>query len=281
VTLPTEVNVERLARRVRTIVTVATPHHGTPLAAFFATLQGQRLLQLLSLATIRALHLGRLPLTLLLRVGGLAARLDEGVLNSKLLDELFGRLLEDFSAGRRRAVRALLSEVAADQALLVQLSPEPMELFDAAVLSRESVATGCVVTQATPPSLRANLEAGLDVAAQVSVAVYSALHRLAAPPKDAPAPRLAPGQVRALRRFFGALPPVTANDGIVPTLSQLHGRVLYGARGDHLDVLGHFGDAALDPPHVDWLTTGSGFDRRGFDAVWTAVAVFLAGAASA
>ena len=40
VALPTRVDVERLATRVRTVVTLSTPHYGTPLASFFTTLQG-------------------------------------------------------------------------------------------------------------------------------------------------------------------------------------------------------------------------------------------------
>ena len=38
VSLPTEVEVERCARAVRAVVTVATPHHGTPVAHFFNNL---------------------------------------------------------------------------------------------------------------------------------------------------------------------------------------------------------------------------------------------------
>ena len=44
---------------------------------------------------------------------------------------------------------------------------------------------------------------------------------------------------------------------------------------DHLDVLGHFRDASHDPPHVDWLVTGSGFDRARFEALWGDVTRFL------
>jgi hypothetical protein len=40
-------------------------------------------------------------------------------------------------------------------------------------------------------------------------------------------------------------------------------------------VLGHFRDAAHDPPHVDWLVSGSGYDRRRFEALWTDVVKFL------
>ncbi|HEX9815009.1 MAG TPA: hypothetical protein VGB31_08705, partial [Myxococcota bacterium] len=52
VALPTAMDVEQLAARVRSVVTVSTPHHGTPIASFFTTLRGQRLLQLVSLNTI-------------------------------------------------------------------------------------------------------------------------------------------------------------------------------------------------------------------------------------
>src|SRR5262249_47451336 len=94
VTLPTELDVERYARQVRTAVTVATPHHGTPLAAFFASLLGQRLLQVLSLATISILRFGHLPVSALIQLGAVIARMD-GLfgLNSALLDEIFAELL--------------------------------------------------------------------------------------------------------------------------------------------------------------------------------------------
>jgi hypothetical protein len=64
----------------------------------------------------------------------------------------------------------------------------------------------------------------------------------------------------------------------VPTLSQVHGDLVHATCGDHLDVIGHFGDASTTPPHVDWLVTGSGFDRARFEATWTAVADYLTGA---
>ena len=195
-------------------------------------------------------------------MASLAVRFGGFVANSQLLDELFGRLLEDFTVGRRRAVRALLGDVVRDQALMLQLTPEAMEVFNASVLPRPGVRYGAVVAQAARPSLRSTLAVGLDPAAQVTHALYGALHQIiaAAPGRDMP--RLAAHQARALRRAYRVLPDSDGNDGIVPTLSQTWGHVLHAAVGDHLDVLGHFGDAAHDPPHVDWLVTGSGFDRR-------------------
>jgi hypothetical protein len=127
VALPSSLDVERLATRVRSVVTIATPHHGTPLASFFTTLRGQQLLQLLSLLTIYVLNFGHLPLAGLLWMGSRFVRLGDLVANSELLDELFGRLLEDFTAARRRSVRAILRDVVHDQALMLQLTPEAMD----------------------------------------------------------------------------------------------------------------------------------------------------------
>jgi hypothetical protein len=275
VELPTALDVERLTARVRTVVTVSTPHHGTPIASFFTTLQGQRLMQLLSLSTIYVLHFGHLPLAALLWMGSFFVRFGGLVAGSELLDELFAKLLEDFTPARRRAVRKLLDDVVRDQALMLQLTPEAMEVFNASVLRRPDIRYGAVVGQAAPPSLGATLHAGIDPAAQVTHALYSGLYRLIEAAKVRGTPQLAPAQARALRRAYDALPSPGANDGIVPTLSQAWGQVIHAAVADHLDVLGHFGDAEHDPPHVDWLVSGSDFDRGRFEALWVDVVRFL------
>lgn len=274
--LPTRADVARIAARVRSIVTVATPHRGTPLASTFATLRGQRLLQLLSVGTISVLHYGRLPIAALLRAGGMLTRLDDLALNSDILDEVFRNLLTQFSVGRRRAVRRLLREIVSDQALLVQLTPEAMEVFAASVHEREGVRCGSVVTRAARPGLRSTLAAGLDPGAQVSHVVHGVLHRLTRAIPRGHVPRLSAAHRAALRRAYGALPPIGANDGIVPTRSQVWAQVIHATEGDHLDVLGHFRDAEASPPHVDWLSTGSGFDRQRFEALWSDVARFVA-----
>jgi triacylglycerol lipase len=278
VALPTSLDVERLAARVRSVVTIATPHHGTPLASFFTTLRGQQLLQLLSLLTIYMLHFGHLPLAGLLWMGSRFVRLGDLVANSELLDE---RLLEDFTAARRRSVRAILRDVVHDQALMLQLTPEAMEVFNASVLQRPSVRYGAVVTEAVRPSLCSTIAVGLDPAAQVTRAIYGVLYQLAAATPRHLSPRLAPEAARALRHAYGATPSAAANDGIVPTRSQAWGRVVHAAIADHLDVLGHFRDASHDPPHVDWLVTGSGFDSARFEALWSDVTRFLAAGADA
>jgi hypothetical protein len=280
VSLPTRLDVARIADRVRTVVTVAAPHHGTPVASFFASMLGQRLLQLLSLSTIYVLRFGNLPITVLLKLGAAFARIDRHLgVNSALLDQLFGQLLGDFSARRRRVIGQLLEDVRTDQALLTQLTPEGMDLFNASTHVPAGVRHGCVVTQARPPGVRSTMAAGLDPTAQASHAVYQALYRLASQSAGPGPAALTAAQAHALARAYGEVPGPAANDGLVPTLSQVWGEVIHAVRGDHLDVVGHFDDPAHDPPHFDWLATGTGFARADFEAVWTDVARYVCASA--
>jgi triacylglycerol esterase/lipase EstA (alpha/beta hydrolase family) len=282
VALPGAPDVEAIARRVASVVTVSTPHHGTPLAAFATGLLGQRLLRIASLATIYVLRFGHLPLSVLLRLGGFLARIDRRVgLNSALLDELFGQLLEDFSRERRLEVEAFLDQVGNDAALILQLTPDGMEVFNAATRDRPSVRYGSVVTQAQAPGVASTLAAGLDPSAQATHALYAALYRLAGISRRGRLPTLERAQAQALRRAYGHAPGGRANDGIVPTLSQPWGDLVHAARADHLDIVGHFADAEHVPPHFDWLATGSHFDRRRFEAAWRAVARWLGNGAEA
>jgi hypothetical protein len=275
VDLPTDANVERLAGRVRSVVGVSAPHHGTPLAAALTTRRGQDLLALLSLVTAYALRFGHLPLSALTSAAALFASSERKQSKGTLFDDISGRLLADFSSTRRRAVARLLREAGEDQSLLLQLTPEAMDLFDATVHDRPGVRYGCVVTRSRPPSVGTTLAAGLDPGAQAIHAIYAAIYRASATTPAGAAPPVDAGQSRALHRAFGKLPGAHASDGIVPTRSQVHGRVIAAVRGDHLDVIGHFDDASTEPPHFDWLTTGSGFDRTRFESVWDGVLDFV------
>ena len=74
---------------------------------------------------------------------------------------------------------------------------------------------------------------------------------------------------------YGTLPGPQACDGVVPTRSQVYGKVLAAVRADHLDAIGHFDQPSHQPPHVDWLISGSGFRRQQFEQVWKTVVDFL------
>lgn len=277
VALPTDVDPARWAGRVRSVVGVSAPHHGTPLAAWLTTRGGQQLLALLSLTSSYVLRFGHLPLSALLSLAAVFGRDDRPRREGTLFDDLSERLLGDFSATRRRAVARLLREVVEDQSLLLQLTPESMDLFNATVRDRPGVRHGSVVTRSRPPGLGTTLAAGIDPGAQAIHAIYGAIHRVSATTPRAATPRADVAQRRALRSAYGAVPTARANDGIVPTRSQVWGRVIGAVRGDHLDVIGHFNDPSTEPPHFDWLTTGSGFDRARFEAVWERVLDFVLG----
>ena len=172
-------------------------------------------------------------------------------------------------------MRRLLDEVAIDQALLLQLTPEAMDLFNATTSMRPGVRYGSVVTCARPPGLRSALAAGLDPSAHATMAIYNALYRLAAQTPRARERHFTAREARALRRAYrDRLPSLKANDGVVPAHSQVWGKIIHAARADHLDVIGHFRDPSHGPPHFDWLTTGSGFTREHFERVWTDVMDF-------
>lgn len=290
VSLAGEAPVEPLAARVRTVVSVATPHAGTPLASFFTGLLGQRLLQLLSIGTVTVLRRGHLPLWFLTRLGALFARLRLAARRGRdaspvrqvetVVDQLIAELLGEMGASQRQELATFFRQVSADTALLPQLGPEGIDLFNAAAADRPGVRYGAVVTRARPPGLNGRWTIGRNVYAQVTYNLYEALYRLSArmPAHRFPAPL--PAQQAALVQAFGEVPRSTDNDGIVPTLSQVRGDVVHAAWADHLDVVGHFDCRQHLPPHVDWLTTGSGFSRGAFERLWTDVASYIAAAAT-
>lgn len=275
VALPTDVDVEGYAVRVRSVITVATPHFGSPLASFLTSFRGQRLLALLSVSTAYALRFGHLPVSIAIQIATVFSRSDALGLQRTLLDELCERLLADFSVTRRRAVQRLLREVVKDQSLLVQLMPEAMDLFNVAIRNRPGVAYGCVVTRANPPGVVSTLATGLDPTAQAMHAVYQGLYRLAGVKSRSGLPALSVEQRRMLRSAYGDVPTPRANDGIVQTRSQLWGKIIKAVRADHLDVIGHFNDPDTEPPHLDWLTTGSGFNREQFESTWSDVLQYI------
>ncbi|MEO0815517.1 MAG: alpha/beta fold hydrolase, partial [Myxococcota bacterium] len=215
-----EVDVSSVARRVRTVVTLATPHYGTPLANYFTTLFGQKLLALLSLSTVYVLRFGSLPLSFLFRLGGLVAEVRSHVSDANtIIDQLFTQLLADFSKERRDALQDFLGQVSSDQSIIPQLSPESLELFNARASDREGVRYGSVVTRGRAPNLRTRLRLGPNPYNQVTYLVYQWLHRQTRRFQAQHAPRLTPEQRIRLTMNFRGMPQPSDNDGIVPTLS--------------------------------------------------------------
>jgi hypothetical protein len=276
VSLPTPTDLERCTSRVRAVVTVATPHFGTPVAHFFGGLVGQQILRILSLATMYTLRAGRLPIRAVLRLARVLRH--PKAPPAHLVEQAFGQLLQDFSQDRRARVEQFFRSFGQDQDLLSQITPAGMDAVNASTADRPGVRYGCVVTQARPPGLRSFLGSGLDPYAQASHAIYVGLHRLASSTPLYRTASLSRAQAEALTRAYGRVPDRRSNDGMVPTLSQVWGEVIHAARADHHDVIGHFHHPTHVPPHFDWLRSGTGFDRPQFEAVWADVAAFLAAA---
>lgn len=264
-----------LVARVRSVVTVVTPHRGTPLAPLFDTILGARLLQILSLATIYVLRYGKLPLSALVSLGGVLVRLDNSG-GQDALDQVYDQLLADFSDERQRAIRQFFREMGQDTSLIRELLPSRIEVFNATTRDAPDVRYGCVIARGKGPGITSTLSAGLSAYAQASHAFYAGLYTLAS--RTRPDRVVMPDwpQSQVIKAAWQELPDVRANDGIVPTLSQVWGEVICAVNADHHDVIGHFDDPNYVPPHYDWLTSGSGFKRRDFELLWASVADWLA-----
>jgi triacylglycerol lipase len=262
--------------RIRTLVTVSTPHFGTPLASFFGSAMGYPLLRLVAALCISALERGRLPLGAALRLGRVFARLDDWIgWRDTFTDELYADLFEDFTEERRKELISFLAGVSKDQSLVFQLTPAGCDLLNACTADPTGVRYGCVVTRGARPAARTFIRYGTNPYAQYLYAVYALLHRIAGLGAGSFYPAPVGAQRPILERAYGAVPNRRESDGIVPTLSQVWGEVIHAARADHLDVVGHFGARRPGRVDSDWLPSASGFDQAAFTALWASVAEFV------
>ncbi len=274
--LTSELPADEMAARVRSVVSITAPHHGTSTASFFNTVVGAKVLQVLSISTLYTLRYGKLPLSAIVKMAAVLVKIDSLVTPSDPIDQLFDELLDDFSDDRQTEIRNFFREVCGDQSLIQQLMPETMETFNALNREPANVRYGCVVAKARSPGMGSTFAAGVSPYAQSSHALYVAMWNLAArhPPDKLPLPTVE--HTRALARAYGEVPDIRANDGMVSVLSQLWGEVIAAVTADHHDVIGHFDDPDHQPPHFDWITSGSGFRRPQFDQLWGSVAEWLA-----
>ena len=265
----------RIARLTKTAVSVATPHFGTPLANHFVTLQGQTLLLLLSALATSGQARGAILAAA--KAIALVARLDDWLgRNEGPLDRIAESLLRKIRYDRRDPAWTYLSDIERDQGAVLQLTPEGIDLFDAAVSDHAGIDYGCVVTGVPRPREEFKVKELLDPEYVVLRSLFRLLHALTSRPHPRyPYPKPRKATQRLLDRGLGFEATPQISDGIVPTLSQLHGRVLHVARADHLDVVGHYTLAGGGT--ADWLPSGAGFTREAFNATWEAVAAAIAG----
>jgi hypothetical protein len=91
-----------------------------------------------------------------------------------------------------------------------------------------------------------------------------------------PYPRPDGQTARALQASFGGKIGGGQNDGVVPALSQLWGRLGGAVNGDHLDVVGQFQQVNQGTSYATWLHSGSGFDEARFRRLWGEIAGVIA-----
>ena len=266
---------QELLARVQSLVTVACPHFGSPLASAFGGALGKPALRLGAMLMYYLLSYGRLPLGAALHLARIVTRLDDLVgLDQTVADEVFEKLLNELGDEERRQLLGFLDGVSNDQSLLFQLTEAGCDLLNATTGKPERLRYGCVVTCGAPASFKTAWSHSLDLYAQSLHALYGALHWLASRADARWFAKLPAATEAALIRDLGRAPQLRDNDGVVPTLSQIWGDYLGAVRADHLDVVGHFG-YMKEGTGSDWLPSGSGFGQREFENVWRSVATYL------
>jgi pimeloyl-ACP methyl ester carboxylesterase len=251
--------------RLRSVTSMNTPHFGTPLATFFATVSGQRLLYAISALTVTALKLGAPPLAATSALVAALGRAQPGRLELDVVDRAVESVITVLDEASSRELRAWLRLLRDDQGSVIQLTPEAMDLFCAGILDRPGVRYQCVASYATPGSARDWMATLGSPWRAASAAVFTALYNLTAR-QQARYPCAAPdgSGERQIRAMLGEAPAASASDGIVPLYSQIWGELLWIGKGDHLDVVGHFSGR---DGHSDWLSSGARFTKVRFEVI--------------
>jgi hypothetical protein len=260
--------------RLRSITTMNTPHHGTPLAAFFATVSGQRLLYATTALTVTALKLGAPPLAATSALVGAFGRVELRGLELGLVDRFAEAVIRVLDDAASRDLRRFLAQLRDDSGATVQLMPEAMDLFHGAVGDRPGVRYQSVASYAPRRAATDWLAQLRSPWAVLSATIFTALYNITAR-HDSRYPCVGPTAERDLQRVLGETPPLTASDGVVPLYSQVWGDLVWAGKADHLDVVGHFPGPG---GHNDWMASGARFNRGRFD---TMVDSILAGMARA
>ena len=287
--LPTDARLDDY-ERLRSVVSISCPHYGTNVSTYFTRPVGRALFRSVARYLAFMLERGKLPLKIALRLGYFGLRLSDPKQRRRgTFDQLYDRLLNDLTDERRTEVVQFLRQIAAEQALLFQLTPAGCDLLNACTLD-PPLAYGSVVACAAPPRFRVFLRFVVNLYAQFMYPLYWLLHRLSREKDDALRQQLTVAQLETVDAGLGRPAGARDSDGVVPVLSQVWGRVLHVARGDHLDVVGQYG-ALGDEDEVgaaaankswggDWIPSASGFDAAAFKALWFDVAAFIAGAST-
>ncbi|HWP09278.1 MAG TPA: hypothetical protein VNN72_26225 [Polyangiaceae bacterium] len=269
----------RWRSRVVTAISMNTPHYGTPVAGYFATVSGTRVLYALSLFTVLSLTLGEPSLAIFSRLLGGIGGIDSifgGDL--KLFSRLTDGVLRFVDKDGREEISDFLGKVRIDQGAIVQIMPEAMDLFNAATENRPGVRYGSIASAAPPPGSLRIARRIRSPYTGLTAAMFSTLYQLAGRrPRIYPYAKPTSRQMELLRTGIDHELGDGTSDGIVPTLSMIWGELLWAGEADHLDVIGHFHDDHDKSEHTDWITSGSRFTTQRFGALLDAIVSFQLG----
>lgn len=260
--------------RIETVTSITTPHWGSPLAHYFTTFAGTRILEALSYLTYMTLRAGGPPLTVLTPLFAALGGVDLG-LEIKALEKMNDWMLSLLGNEGQGEVRDWFAQIHSDQGAVIQLTPESMDIFSNSVADNPSCRYGCVLAYTGRPQ-RFNTARNLrSPTSALSAALFSALSAGAGRVSEVYPPPQPEADVRSmLEGKIGRKLDRSVNDGLVPTTSMLWGDILWAGAADHLDVLGHF-KGSRESGHTDWLVSGVGFRQPHFDEIMDALADFL------
>ncbi|HMJ14954.1 MAG TPA: hypothetical protein VK524_26255, partial [Polyangiaceae bacterium] len=192
--------------RVRSCVSLNTPHYGTPLAGYFATVAGTRVLYALSLLTFVSLSLGEPSLAvfsrLLAGLGGIDQALGGG--DMRLISRATNTILRFVDEKGRGEITDFLGQIRIDQGGVIQIMPESMDLFNAATENCPSVRYGSIAGAAPPPRTLRFARGVRSPYAALTAAMYSTLYQFTSQrPKMYPYAAPTPEEQRMLSDAIG------------------------------------------------------------------------------
>ncbi|MDP3277346.1 MAG: hypothetical protein Q8Q09_19315 [Deltaproteobacteria bacterium] len=255
----------QLLKQIGSVITLAAPLRGTPLAQNLRP--GMELaIPALWLASILA---SRHALSLAGHVGLIVEAIEEFVIRRTTPEAELIAKLANVDAQTARDIRRFLDEVIRDHRLVGDLTPHAMTELDRAITGADHPRLHSLVTVAPKPSR--SLTAALALARDpLRSALYRLVHSLTrgAPPTAA---RWPSGPWIGPRPAGLRTDAHDASDGIVPTWSQtLKGHAAAIVSADHLDVIGFYKGAG-----VTFLRSESRFDDAQFRALWTRIAELI------
>ncbi len=260
---------DRLREKLRTVVCISSPHYGTPLGNFFTTLYGKKLLYFITLLVF--VGLWRRPVSAAAGLLGVGFRLYDLLgLNEGMLRQITNQLLRDFTPAREKEVRSFLESILTDVSLMVQLTPEAMDVLNPAIEPLPGIRYVSYGTVSPPPLLAIKRSRWKELLTPLEAALYATLYVITARPEAGFHYHLPIDPIEAVTGKplpFGL--DVSSNDGVVPSLSMIHGEFRGFILADHLDVVGHYLRGPLEKRDgADWFLSGANFDLDQFEGLW-------------